>query len=77
MVLSPDNKWIVKSPKSYAGDRYIPVPQFVIESFNKLPNDGLNVTPNIITSHFEHILKNANIKHFRFHDLRHPSVMNS
>lgn len=74
MVLSSDNKWIVKSPKSYAGDRYIPVPQFVIESFNKLPNDGINLTPNIITSRFEHILKDANIKHFRFHDLRHYSA---
>ena len=74
MVLSPDNKWIVKAPKSYAGDRFVPVPQFVVDAFMALPNDGVNMTPNIITSRFEHVLNNAGIEHFRFHDLRHYSA---
>ena len=74
MVLSPDNKWIVKAPKSYAGDRFVPVPQFVVDAFMALPNNGVNMTPNIITSRFEHVLNNAGIEHFRFHDLRHYSA---
>ena len=74
MVLSPDNKWIVKAPKSYAGDRFVPVPQFVVDAFMALPNDGVNMTPNIITSRFEHVLNSAGIDHFRFHDLRHYSA---
>lgn len=74
MVLSPENKWIVKAPKSYAGDRYVPVPQFVVDAFMELPGDGVNMTPNIITSRFEHILNRSGIEHFRFHDLRHYSA---
>ena len=39
-----------------------------------LLNDGVNMTPNIITSRFEHVLNSAGIDHFRFHDLRHYSA---
>ena len=74
MVLSSDNKWIIKAPKSYAGDRFVPVPQFVVDAFMSLPTDTVNMTPNIITSKFEHLLKSARIEHFRFHDLRHYSA---
>lgn len=74
MVLSDTNKWIVKAPKSYAGDRYVMVPQFVIDAFMALPGNGIEMTPNIITSRFEHSLNQAGIIHFRFHDLRHYSA---
>lgn len=74
MVLTVDNEWVIKSPKSYAGDRYVPVPQFVVDAFMALPGDGVGMTPNIITSSFEHVLKRAGIQHFRFHDLRHYSA---
>ena len=39
-----------------------------------LLNDGVNMTPNITTSRFEHVLNSAGIDHFRFHDLRHYSA---
>ena len=71
MVLTTDNKWIVKAPKSYSGDRFVPVPSFVVNAIMELPEDTINMTPNKITSKFEHCLKSAGIKHFRFHDLRH------
>lgn len=71
MVLDNSGKWIVKSPKSYAGDRYVDVPQFVADAIEKLPDEGVGMTPNKITSRFEHILKGAGLPHFRFHDLRH------
>lgn len=74
MVLSSENKWIIKAPKSYAGDRYVPVPQFVVDAFMALTGDGVNMTPNIITSRFEHVLNKSGIEHFRFHDLRHYSA---
>lgn len=32
MVRTEDNAWIIKSPKSYAGDRYIDFPDFVAEN---------------------------------------------
>lgn len=74
MVLSPDNKWVTKAPKSYSGDRFVAVPQFVADAFMNLPHDTINMTPNIITSRFEHILSDSGIRHFRFHDLRHYSA---
>lgn len=70
-VLNDAGKWVVKAPKSYAGDRYVEVPQFIAEAINALPGDGIELTPNKITSRFEHILKKAGLPHFRFHDLRH------
>ena len=74
MVLDEKNKWIVKAPKSYAGDRFVVLPQFVIDSFMALPGNGVGMTPNKISSRFEHILKGAGLEHFRFHDLRHYSA---
>ncbi|HOO28022.1 MAG TPA: site-specific integrase, partial [Lachnospiraceae bacterium] len=71
MVYSDKNEWIIKSPKSYAGDRFIPVPTFVVDAFMALSTDGIEMTPNIITSRFEHVIRAAGLKHFRFHDLRH------
>lgn len=70
-VLNDAGDWVVKAPKSYAGDRYVEVPQFVADAIKTLPGDGIELTPNKITSRFEHILKSAGLPHFRFHDLRH------
>lgn len=71
MVYTSDNKWIIKAPKSYAGDRFVTVPEFVLKLFRDLPDESLGMTPNMITSKFEHVLKRAGLPHFRFHDLRH------
>lgn len=75
MVLTKDNEWIVKTPKSYAGDRYIDYPAFVAEKWKDAPSGRLiNLHPANITDRFEVILKKADLPHFRFHDLRHYSA---
>lgn len=71
MVLSSDNSWVVKAPKTYAGDRFVQVPKFVSSKIPTGTGSVTGLTPNKITSRFEHILKQAGITHFRFHDLRH------
>lgn len=71
MVLDTESKWIIKAPKSYAGDRYVTVPIFVAKKFEQLDSDRIEVTPNEITNRFKTILKNSGLPHFRFHDLRH------
>lgn len=71
MVLSPENAWVIKCPKSYAGDRYVQVPKFVAGKISEKTEGVTGLTPNKITSRFEHVLKQAGIPHFRFHDLRH------
>lgn len=71
MVLNDKSEWIVKAPKSYAGDRYVTVPGFAADKFRALPGNTVGLTPNDITNRFKTILKRAGLPHFRFHDLRH------
>lgn len=74
MVLNDERRWIIKQPKSYAGDRFIDYPDFVAEKWQGITGNITDLNPNIITSRFWHILKNAGLPHFRFHDLRHYSA---
>ncbi len=74
MVLNDEKKWVIKQPKSYAGDRFIDYPDFVAEKWQGITGNITNLNPNMITSRFCHILKNAGLPHFRFHDLRHYSA---
>lgn len=73
MVKVDVETWIIKTPKSYAGDRFVELPDFVIE---KLPKSGRVTTlrPDQITNRFVRLLKNNGMPHFRFHDLRHYSA---
>lgn len=74
MVLNSNREWIIKQPKSYTGDRYIDYPDFVAEKWQGMTGNVTELNPNVITSRFWHILKNAGLPHFRFHDLRHYSA---
>ena len=74
MVINENKKWIIKTPKSYAGDRYIDYPDFVAEKWKGIKGNIVSLTPDSITGKFNRILKKNNIKHFRFHDLRHYSA---
>jgi len=74
MVRTEDNTWIIKSPKSYAGDRYIDFPDFVAEKWRGKTGRIVNLTPNNITDRFRSCLHRAGLPHFRFHDLRHYSA---
>ena len=71
VVLNEESEWIVKTPKSYAGDRYVTIPGFATDKFRALPGDTVGLTPNDITNRFQTVLKHAGLPHFRFHDLRH------
>lgn len=71
MVMDNESKWIIKAPKSYAGDRYVTVPAFVADKFRSLHGDTVGLTPNDITNRFKTVLKHTGLPHFRFHDLRH------
>ncbi len=63
----------IKSPKTYSGDRYIELPQFVVDAI-KEKGYVTNYLPDTITKNFEILLKRNNLPHFRFHDLRHFSA---
>lgn len=74
MVLNTEHEWIIKQPKSYAGDRYIDYPDFVAEKWKGLSGNITALNPNCITSRFSTVLRHAGLQHFRFHDLRHYSA---
>lgn len=73
-MVKSGSDWIIKHPKSYAGDRYIEYPDFVAKKWKGLTGRITSLNPDDLTHRFEHILKNAGLPHFRFHDLRHYSA---
>ncbi len=73
MVMGPDKKWHLKAPKNTSSDRYVHVPEFVI---NKIKEKGYitKYKPGSITDTLKEIVVKHNIPPFRFHDLRHYSA---
>ena len=70
MVESTSGKWIVKAPKSYAGDRFVTLPEFVCAKFPKAGKvTALN--PTMISQRFGRVRSRIGLKQMRFHDLRH------
>lgn len=74
MVMDEHGEWVIKTTKSYAGDRYIDFPDFVIEKLSGKQGRVVDVFPSQISNHFADLLKKNGISHFRFHDLRHYSA---
>ena len=74
MVRTQEGEWIIRQPKSYAGDRYIDYPDFIAGKWSEVNGMITNLNPNNITDRFSSVLKRAGLPHFRFHDLRHYSA---
>ena len=74
IALNENNEWVKKRPKSYAGDRYIAFPDFVIAKLINKKGTITDLNPAMISNRFKRILKRYNIPEFRFHDLRHYSA---
>ena len=71
MALDENNNWVKKSPKSLAGNREIELPGFVIDTFSGIAGKIVDLNPTQISHRFPHLLKQAGLPSFRFHDLRH------
>ena len=74
IALNENNEWVKKRPKSYAGDRYIAFPDFVIDKLSDKKGSITDLNPAMISNRFKRILQRHNIPDFRFHDLRHYSA---
>jgi integrase len=73
-IVDGKNTWIIKQPKSAAGDRYIEYPSFVAELWQGKEGRVCELCPDTITKVFIQLLDKTGLPHFRFHDLRHYSA---
>lgn len=73
MVRNEDNEWVIKLPKTKDSVRDIPLPTWIVE---EMPKEGrlVDYNPEQISNYFIRLLKNTDLPHFRFHDLRKFSV---
>ena len=74
IALNENNEWVKKRPKSYAGDRYIEFPDYVIQKIKDIEGPITMLNPAQVSNRFARLLQQAGMQHFRFHDLRHYSA---
>lgn len=74
MVLDSSGTWITKSPKTYAGDRYIEFPDFAAKKLKDMNGRVTTLTPDTLTCRFRRLIRRSGVHPFRFHDLRHYSA---
>ena len=74
-MVKDGKNWIIKQPKTLAGDRYIEYPDFVAKHWKgKKTGRLVELCPDTITKDFILLIRDAGIPKFRFHDLRHYSA---
>lgn len=71
MVMDENKRWVYKNTKSYAGDRYIPLPDFIFNLIKNINGKIIRFTPSQVSDRFIDIQNASGLPHFRFHDLRH------
>lgn len=72
-VLTDEDEWKVKNPKSYAGNRVLSLSDGLIAELQKVKSTGnvIHGTPTQISHRFRWAVSHLGLEHFRFHDLRH------
>lgn len=71
VVLNEYKQWVDKTTKSVAGNRFVPLPDFVIAHIKDRKGRIVHLKPNQISDRFIDIVARSGLPHFRFHDLRH------
>lgn len=71
VVRDESGHWVTKTTKTYSSDRFVSMPQFVIDRIKNKQGRIVPLTPTTITNEFVKARKTLGLPHFRFHDLRH------
>lgn len=72
-----DGKAVTKPPKTFSGDRWIPIPERIEKLIWQQPRDSeyiVTMTGQAIYKRFTRMLADHGIAHCRFHDLRHANA---
>ena len=81
-VLNENTDWIIKNPKSFAGNRTLILSNAIIDTLQRFKKENkakkedfvIPIEPSTITVNFSRLLSKINLPHFRFHDLRQQKV---
>lgn len=76
-IVDADNIAVSKSTKSYSGTRKLPLPNYLKDILVKKEKIGeyvVNLSGQAIYKRFSRLLKKNEMRHFRFHDLRHANA---
>lgn len=68
-VYNKDREIVIKTTKTVAGTRFVPLPKSVIDECRNW--QYFNMTPTTLSRSFEHCFKKIDIPSFSFHKLRH------
>lgn len=71
VVLDEHKQWVDKTTKSVAGNRFVPLPDFVIDRIKGKTGRIVQLKPSQISDRFIDLVARSGLPHFRFHDLRH------
>ena len=79
-IVEGENGPVVKTTKTYSGNRKIPIPEYIKSLIEQQPHTDeyiIHATRSSLYNRFLRICEKYGLPHYRFHDLRHyqASVM--
>lgn len=75
IVTDVNGNLVAKPPKTFSGDRYVPVPSRIMEMIDQVEGEQIVTLSNqAIYKRFVRCIEKAGIPHCRFHDLRHANA---
>lgn len=77
LVPDKDNNYVEKGPKSEAGERSIPVPEYLAVKLDKCVAEGrpfCTIRQNNLSRTLKRVCENSGVTPIRLHDLRHQNA---
>lgn len=71
MTRTLDGGWEIKVPKTPESDRWIPIPDVLMDRVRGKTGRVMSCHPDALSNRFKRAVIYAHLPHFRFHDLRH------
>lgn len=73
-MVTSENGWVIKYPKTTEGARDIVFPDSVIQRIRQKEGRLVDTNPDALTNRFQRAIHRVGTRIYRFHDLRHYSA---